>query len=154
MDTSDRDGVGAVLRPCDWLLLLFDGAQRPLDRVRIQKSLFLFAERSKAPGGEKYAFVPYHYGPFSFDIYPDLDRLVAQGFLRLQLEAASTSPRYSLTGAGARAVEDLRRSAPPERLDVLRSLRDWVTERSFRTLLHDVYRLYPEYAVNSAFQKP
>lgn len=153
MDTRDGNG-GAELQPRDWLLLLFDGAQRPLDRVRIQKSLFLFAERSKALGSEKYDFVPYHYGPFSFAIYPDLDRLVAEGLLRLEVEGAATSPRYSLTGAGARAVETLRSSAPRERLDLLRSLRDWVTERSFRALLHDVYRLYPQYAVNSVFQRP
>ncbi|HYW24044.1 MAG TPA: hypothetical protein VE953_07750 [Terriglobales bacterium] len=153
MDTRDGDGsVG--LQPRDWLLLLFDGAERPLDRVRIQKSLFLFAERSKALGSEKYDFVPYHYGPFSFAIYPDLDRLVDEGLLRLEVEAASTSPRYSLTGAGVRAVEGLRHSAPPERLALLSSLRDWVTERSFRTLLHDVYRLYPQFAVNSVFQRP
>jgi hypothetical protein len=155
MDTPDGDGAGGrPLHPRDWLLLLFDGAQRPLDRVRIQKSLFLFAERSKAPGAEKYGFVPYHYGPFSFDVYPDLDRLVQQGLLRVELEPAATSPRYTLTGAGSRAVEDLRRAAPPERLDLLRSLRDWVNERSFRALLSDVYRLYPEFAVNSVFQKP
>jgi hypothetical protein len=156
MDTLDRagDGVGADLHPRDWLLLLFDGAQRPLDRVRIQKSLFLFAERSKAPAAEKYDFVPYHYGPFSFEVYPDLDVLVGQGLLRVELEEAATSPRYSLTGSGARSVAELRRSAPPERVDLLLSLRDWVTGRSFRTLLNDVYRLYPQYAVNSVFQKP
>jgi uncharacterized protein YwgA len=154
MDTPDGDGAGVGLRPRDWLLMLFDGADGPLDRVRIQKSLFLFAERSKALGSEKYDFVPYHYGPFSFDIYPDLDRLVEQGLLRLEVADASTSPRYSLTGAGARSVEELRHTAPPERLDLLRSLRDWVTERSFRTLLNDVYRLYPQFAVNSVFQRP
>jgi uncharacterized protein len=155
MDTPDQDGAGGrPLHPSDWLLLLFDGAQRPLDRVRIQKTLFLFAERSRAPGAEKYDFVPYHYGPFSFDVYPDLDRLVQQGLLRVELEPAATSPRYTLTGAGDRAVEDLRGAAPPERLELLRSLRDWVNERSFRALLSDVYRLYPEYAVNSVFQKP
>lgn len=148
------DGGTDALQPIDWLLLLFDGAPGPLDRVRIQKSLFLFAERSKALGSEKYEFVPYHYGPFSFAIYPDLDRLVERGLLRFELEAAASSPRYALTGAGARAVAELRTSAPSERLDLLRSLRDWVTRRSFRSLLHDVYRLYPEYAVNSVFQKP
>lgn len=47
------------LRRRDWLLLLFDRTPRPLDRVRIQKAMFLFAQRSKAPGGEKYEFVPY-----------------------------------------------------------------------------------------------
>ncbi len=140
--------------PRDWLMLLFDGAQRTLDRVRIQKSMFLFAQRSKAPGTEKYDFVPYHYGPFSFDIYPDLDRLVEQGLLRREFEATSSSPRYSLTGAGLRVVESLRRSAPPERLRLLHSLRDWVTKRSFSALLNDVYRLYPRYAVNSVFHRP
>ena len=154
MDTPDGDGAGAGLRPCDWLLLLFDGAAQPLDRVRIQKSLFLFAERSKALGSEKYDFVPYHYGPFSFDIYPDLDRLVAQGLLRLEVTTTSTSPRYALTAAGVSAVEELRPSAPSERLTLLHSLRDWVTERTFRALLSDLYRLYPLYAVNSIFQRP
>lgn len=154
MDAPAGDGVVAGLRPRDWLLLLFDGAPRPLDRVRIQKSLFLFAERSKALGSEKYHFVPYHYGPFSFDIYPDLDRLVAEGLLRLEVETTSTSPRYALTAAGAAGVEELRRSAPSERIDLLRSLRDWVMERSFRSLLNDLYRLYPLYAVNSIFQRP
>jgi DNA-binding PadR family transcriptional regulator len=154
MDTRDGDGAGAGLRPRDWLLLLFDGAERPLDRVRIQKSLFLFAERSKALGREKYDFVPYHYGPFSFAIYPDLDRLVAEGLLRLEVESTSTSPRYSLTATGVSGVEELRRAAPQERLTLLHSLRDWVTERSFRNLLNDLYRLYPLYAVNSIFQRP
>jgi uncharacterized protein YwgA len=155
MDTPDGGDVNVpALQPRDWLLLLFDGAGQPLERVRIQKSLFLFAERSKAPDGEKYDFVPYHYGPFSYGIYPDLDRLVEQGLLRVEPGGSSSSPRYSLTGAGARAVEELGPSAPAERRDLLRSLREWVTERSFRTLLNDVYRLYPEYAVNSVFQKP
>lgn len=152
MDTPEGDGPG--LLPRDWLLLLFDGASRPLERVRIQKSLFLFAERSKAVGSEKYDFVPYHYGPFSYAIYPDLDALVEKGLVRVEPGTTSSSPRYSLTGAGARAVEELRCAAPPDRLELLRSLREWVTERSFRTLLNDVYRLYPDYAVNSVFQKP
>ncbi len=153
MGTLDGHGVNAGLTPRDWLLLLFDGAPEPLDRVRIQKSMFLFAERSKAPGGEKYRFTPYHYGPFSFDIYPDLDDLLAQGLLRLEVNPTLGSPRYSLTGTGRQAMDGLRASVPARRLDVLRSLRDWVTARSFSALLDDVYRLYPQYAVNSVFRR-
>jgi hypothetical protein len=145
--------LGTDLRPRDWLLLLFSGADRPLDRVRIQKTMFLFAERSKAPGGEKYEFVPYHYGPFSFAIYPDLDALVERGLLRLEADPASGSPRYELAGPGERAAQELRSRAPAERLDLLNSLRGWVTERSFSALLGDVYRMYPEYAVNSVFRR-
>jgi hypothetical protein len=142
-----------TLRPRDWLLLLFDGAQEPLDRVRIQKSMFLFAERSKAPDGEKYEFTPYHYGPFSFAIYPDLDALVAGGALRVEPDPASALPRYSLTGAGAADVALLRAQAPAERLGLLAGLRGWVVARSFGALLDDVYRMYPQYAVRSVFRR-
>jgi uncharacterized protein len=141
------------LSPRDWLLLLFDGAQEPLDRVRIQKSMFLFAERSKAPGAEKYEFTPYHYGPFSFGIYPDLDSLVAGGALRVEADPASDLPRYSLTGAGAGEVARLRAQAPAGRLSLLAGLRDWVVARSFGALLDDVYRMYPQYAVRSVFRR-
>lgn len=97
----------------DWLLLLFDGAEPPLDRVRIQKSMFLFAERSRAVDSEKYSFTPYHYGPFSFEIYPDLDRLVREGLLRQELVSASPSPRYVLTATGARRWHVCDRPPPP-----------------------------------------
>jgi hypothetical protein len=137
----------------DWLLLLFDGAEQPLDRVRIQKSMFLFAERSKALESEKYRFTPYHYGPFSFEIYPDLDRLVREGFLRQDLDAASRSPRYALTATGRQEVARLRQTAPAKRLGLLGELRSWVTSRSFSVLLEDLYRIYPQYAVNSVFRR-
>jgi len=153
MGVRNGHDVEALMAPRDWLLLLFDGAREPLDRVRIQKSMFLFAERSKAADGEKYHFTPYHYGPFSFAIYPDLDALVERGLLRTEADPALGSPRYSLTGAGQQAVDELRQSAPARRVEVLRSLRDWVTERSFRVLLEDVYRMYPQYAVNSVFRR-
>jgi hypothetical protein len=137
----------------DWLLLLFDGAEQPLDRVRIQKSMFLFAERSKAPDGEKYGFEPYHYGPFSFQIYPDLDRLVGDGLLREELDPMSRSPRYSLTETGRHAAARLRQCASADRVALLAALRSWVAERPFRMLLNDLYRMYPQYAVNSVFRR-
>lgn len=145
--------LAVPLRPRDWLLLVFDGTEQPLDRVRIQKSMFLFSERSKAPDDEKYSFRPYYYGPFSFDLYPDLDRLVGDGLLREEPDPRSSSPRYSLTSAGRQAVAHLRESAPADRVALLRALRDWVTARSFGVLLDDLYRMYPAYAVNSVFRK-
>src|SRR5260370_36172237 len=66
----------------DWLLLLFDDSSRPIDRVRIQKTMFLFAERSHAGADQKSTFEPYLYGPFSFHIYPYLGQLVAAEILR------------------------------------------------------------------------
>jgi hypothetical protein len=152
MDAPSEQGSPSML-PRDWLLLLFDGADQPLDRVRIQKTMFLFAMRSKAPEAEKYDFVPYHYGPFSFGIYPDLDRLAHEGLVRMEIEPASRSPRYTLTGPGRQAIDRLRAARRPARLELVSSLRQWVEERSFKDLLSDVYRLYPQYAVNSVFRR-
>lgn len=145
-------GAQAELSPRDWLLLLFVGASKPLDRVRIQKALFLFAERSQAPASEKYVFEPYYYGPISFAIYPDLDSLVGQGLLRAEPQGIRRSPDYSVTPSGVARARELRQRVPPERLALIGQLRQWVTERPFRQLLTDIYRLYPAYATRSVFR--
>lgn len=143
----------ARLSPRDWLLLLFDGADRPIDRVRIQKAMFLFAQRSQAPAGEKYHFQPYHYGPFSFEIYPDLEKLIAEGLIRGEQVPWLSSPVYSLTPVGHDQLEKLRSHAPDPRVALLRNVREFVTVRNFNNLLKDIYALYPEYAARSVFQK-
>src|SRR6266478_2091654 len=86
------------LKPRDWLLLLFQGASKPIDRVRIQKAMFLFAQRSKAHDHEKYQFEPYDYGPFSAAIYPDLEKFESSDLIRR--EESARSPAYSLTTLG------------------------------------------------------
>ncbi len=137
----------------DWLLLLFDGAERPLDRVRIQKAMFLFAMRSKADDSEKYEFVPYNYGPFSFEIYPDLAHFERAGWIEDKNGRLASFPAYMLTLAGERRASELKMEAPTERLEFLRGIRSWVQERGFSRLLDDIYERYPEFAVNSVFRR-
>jgi len=122
-----------------------------MDRVRIQKAMFLFAERSKAPSVEKYSFEPYHYGPFSFAIYPDLAKLERQGLIQSERKSWTRSPSYSVTQAGVRRAESIRRTVPTPRWELLLHLRNWVMERTFSQLLRDIYKLYPEYATKSIF---
>lgn len=141
-----------TLSPRDWLLLLLTGAAEPIDRVRIQKAMFLFAERSKAPASEKYSFEPYHYGPFSFAIYPDLTALEREGLIQAELTGWSRSPSYALTRAGLERAAAIKRGIPAPRLELLGHLRDWVAQRSFSQLLRDIYKLYPEYATKSIFR--
>lgn len=141
------------LRPRDWLLLLFDNADRPIDRVRIQKAMFLFAQRSKAASSEKYNFQPYHYGPFSFEIYPDLEKLIAEGLVRGEQVPWLSTPVYSLTALGREQARGLKSQAPEDRTNLLYNMRRFVVQRNFNDLLRDIYALYPEYAVRSVFQK-
>jgi len=143
---------GSPLSPRDWLLLSLSGTGQPVDRIRLQKTLFLFSKRSKVPPAEQYTFQPYLYGPFSFQLYPDLDRLVLEGLVRADRLDRTTSPGYSLTRAGQARAERLAQQAPKARVRALTSIRAWVVAQSFRSLLENVYRLYPEYASKSVFR--
>jgi hypothetical protein len=137
----------------DWLLLLFLGSSEPIDRVRIQKTMFLFSERSQAPALEKYSFEPYLYGPFSFALYPELDQLVQAGWLREEMQSGRRSPRYLLTSSGVSRATELSVVPPAERLELLHGLREWVMARPFAKLLRDIYSMYPDYARRSVFQR-
>ncbi len=141
-----------AVSPRDWLLLLFHGADEPIDRVRVQKALFLFSRRSNAPADQKYEFRPYKYGPFSFEIYPDLDVLVGEGTLKEDRVPWMTSPVYSLTAVGRSRADELRAAAPGNRLALLDGVRRYVLQHDFATLLNEVYRLYPEFATRSVFR--
>lgn len=140
-------------RPRDWLLLFVDGSPEPIDRVRIQKGMFLFSQRSKAPVDQKYLFRPYKYGPFSFELYPDLDDMVREGLLQEERVALMSSPGYSPTATGRDAANMLAHHALPGRMKLLAGLLSYVRERDFAKLLNDIYSLYPEYATRSVFRR-
>lgn len=154
MRVAVKSSSGRALSRQDWLLLSLYGAKAPVDRVRLQKTLFLFSMRSKVPAAEQYKFEPYLYGPFSFQLYPDLDKLVAVGWLRQEPLAGTTSPGYSLTAVGTSVAAQLAAKAPEARVRVLSDIREWVQAQSFRSLLVNVYRLYPTFAVKSVFRAP
>jgi uncharacterized protein (DUF488 family) len=57
------------------LLQLFDGQ---LDKIRLQKLLFLFTQRQTKA---EYDFVPYRFGCFSYSASADMTAMVTRGFL-------------------------------------------------------------------------
>ncbi|NLT49950.1 MAG: DUF488 domain-containing protein [Ignavibacteria bacterium] len=57
------------------LLQLFDGE---LEKIRLQKLLFLFTKKQEIP---EYDFIPYKYGCFSYSANADLTTMVKQGLL-------------------------------------------------------------------------
>lgn len=57
------------------LLQLFDGE---LEKIRLQKLLFLFTKKQDIP---EYDFIPYKYGCFSYSANADLTTMVKQGLL-------------------------------------------------------------------------
>lgn len=133
----------------DWLLLAIGDQMQP---IQIQKTLFKFAKESSVGKSETYRFVPYDWGPCSFEIYDDLGELREAGLIEAVPSGRGWNA-YHLTDAGAEEAEKISSKAKASILKKLQSIRDWVTSRSFQQLLRDVYDDYPKYATESLFTR-
>jgi hypothetical protein len=138
-----------------WLLLFISGTalgteDSPLDPVRIQKGLFLLEMSGRA--GHLYDFQPYNWGPFSAEIYRDLDTLVASGFVAEDPVPGHTWRQYRTTAHGESQARQFATAAPADTLDWLARARLYVTGQPFARLLRDIYRRFPQYAAQSLLE--
>jgi uncharacterized protein (DUF488 family) len=66
------------------ILYMMEQADRPVNHLELVKWAFLLAEEMPSKGGTSfYDFIPYHYGPFSFTLFREMDNLVRNGYLRV-----------------------------------------------------------------------
>lgn len=121
------------------VLRLVSLAGGEVDRLVLTKWAFLLRHESESRGGDAfYDFVPYQYGPFSFGLYQESDKLASLGYLK---ERGSTS--WSIGDVTPPPVSDSR---------LLRDMTA-VTSRfgksQIEPMLDYVYERYPSYTVNS-----
>jgi len=59
-------------------------AQRPVSHTELVKWCFLLTAETTSKGGDSfYQFVPYQYGPFSFGLFQEMNKLVEEGLVAL-----------------------------------------------------------------------
>ena len=133
----------------EWLLVAI--GEETIEPVQVQKLMFMFAQETGVPDDEAYKFVPYNWGPCSFDIYSDIDTLVECGMVQ-RVSTGRGWSCYGLTGEGKARSEQLRTSADKDHLNGLDEWREWAITQPFRSLLREVYEKYPQYAVASVFE--
>lgn len=114
------------------LLEIFGGQ---LEKIQLQKLLFLFTKRQTKPD---YEFIPYKYGCFSYSANADLTTMVTKGFLvdkdsRL-LRADKTSYFKVLKEEDRKLLADIKRS---------------YGGMDSNALMRHTYLNYPYYAINS-----
>ena len=137
------------------LLLFFLGSDRELDPIRIMKGLFLFNMKAHPhwlTPEARYSFEPYSYGPYSPRLTSDLRDLSLKGYLTESQAPGQSWHYYKLTEKGRRAASEYEKQISPSALTYLHELRDYVSRLSFSALLKAVYKMYPDYAVNSVFK--
>ena len=123
------------------LIYLLRLADRPVSRTELTKWCFLLRSESESRGGSAfYDFVPYMYGPFSFALYQEADKLVAQDYL---LDDGGKC--WSLNAPLARSVGSPGKAV--ER-DAKRLISRFI-QKDKSSLVDYVYERYPLFTVNS-----
>lgn len=118
--------------------------------TRFQKLVFL-AQREREGRGA-YSFRPRDYGPFSKELYADLDKLVANGFVdreEVTTDFGNTKKVYELTDKGRRAVEEFETEEFPVSVDSLEDISSEYGGSNLWDLLEYVYESYPRMTRNS-----
>jgi len=120
------------------LLQLVHLAGGVIDRLVLTKWAFLIRQETESRGGASfYDFVPYQYGPFSFALYQEMEKLISFGYVKA-------------IGVSAWALGDV--SYPPVDVHVNRdlvSIASRFRESTLEELLDYVYEKYPVFTINS-----
>ena len=96
-------------------------------------------------------FTPYHYGPFTKEIYDDLDRLQSEGLVSVEKDADEDKTRISLIDPDHAqiALVDLPEDIKEDVTTIIESYGD----SNHNDLLRVVYEKYPAYAKKSYMYK-
>ena len=180
--------MGAKLLGSDYLLLLlYINDKEPIKgSVRLMKMMFLFnkqiapALKKKGLDSEKLPdFIAYNYGPFSKDLYEQVDLFTGIGFMQVrdlketeemsgvdnivekefvdecyededEIKSENSYREYRITDIGSGFVKNkLLQKLTTPQLELLQQYKKKITEMSMKQLLHYVYTRYPEYAEKS-----
>lgn len=127
------------------LLAFLAGSRETPGKTQLMKWLFLLREEQPdATRGGFYEFVPYKYGPFSFQVYRDLAALETAGLLDPgSLDVA--------TGARERVFAEVGK-LPKRASTAVESVMRAYGHVGRDELLDDVYGRYPWYATRSALR--
>lgn len=121
--------------------------------TRMQKLVFLAQREADDVEEDQYNFEAYDYGPFSKDLYGDLDALVENEFVNSREEKTSggnDKQVYKITEKGKSLLEMYQKALDEEiPVDSLSELKKEYNKMPLLQMIKRVYNNYPEMAVNS-----
>ena len=130
------------------LLAAADGDR--LTPVQLQKVAFLVGMRFRATLPEDYySFEKHDFGPFCAQIYRDAEGLASDGLVAIDRNYRGGWNEYSATSLGRKLDFQMIPASVSAFLDEKVA---WARGLSFRELVREVYRQYPDYRENSVFQ--
>jgi len=144
------------------LALLYADEEHRIDgRTRFQKLIFLMQKEGNLDDldpTDTYRFKAYDYGPFSSELYDDLDEHIEQDLIddsmeHLDQEEDIVKYQYELETDGEQFVDDRLSSSEFARIvgEAERILADY-GDLPLPDLIDVVYSKYPDYAENSVLR--
>ena len=117
------------------ILFLLINNKSKMSKLRLVKLMFLISKRIPL-----YYFVPYKYGPFSFQLYHDLSRLEKDGFV-------------SIDDDSVRLVKTDLPSIDHKIKNIVRMNSERFSALDDKMLLDYIYEEHPEYTIFSQYMK-
>ena len=118
------------------LLQLFDGQ---LEKIRLQKLLFLFANKQTRA---EYEFIPYKFGCYSYSANADMTAMVRRGFLSEDEKCIEKKDKI-----------DYLKQLKPTDLKLLQEVENNYGKMSANALMKHTYINFPFYATRSEAAK-
>ena len=119
-------------------------AQRPVSHTELVKWCFLLTAETTSKGGDSfYQFVPYQYGPFSFGLFQEMNKLVEEG-----LVALPDSKSWKATGHYD-SCDELSSQMRADIFDVVKKY----CSLKIDDLIEHIYTRNPYYTINSKRKK-
>jgi uncharacterized protein YwgA len=143
------------------MALMYAGDEEPIEgRTRLQKMVFLVQQRIESDKNtplesDNYEFIPYDYGPFSKELYDDLDTLVDMRMVEdreEELDSGKVKYDYEIQPAGEKFIQTQLSSESEAAQEIMETARDIKSEYNdmlLSDLIDDVYSRFPEYAEES-----
>ncbi len=136
-----------------WILSLLlapgksNKAGEPIEgTIRLMKELFLL--KQKVPE-VSYDFVPYDYGPCSFEVYDDIKKLKKDGLIKSMPEPRNEYPVYTLTEKGLPLATDVFKSLGKDTKKSITEIKKAYNAMSMPDLIVYVYDHYRNYATKT-----
>ncbi|MFC6763624.1 hypothetical protein [Natrinema soli] len=118
--------------------------------IRFQKLIFLGQQESSLP--ERYQFVPYKFGPYSYQLERDIESCINNGYIcksRTRNRVGNYRIDYSLTPDGIRFAKLLLEKGPDKVFQEANKITSAHGGKQLSDLIKYVYGNYPEYTDES-----
>lgn len=156
--------IDEINEETDLTFLLFNYAGEVEGVTRLQKLLFLLQEETEFKNvyeNVEIEFKPYKYGPFSEQVYDELELLISMGaieeteaeeadYLRDENDTRGhSSKRFVLTDRGRTIAKEVNRQLEDDLEDEFAEIINEHVDMDLEDLLQYVYQQYEEYTTES-----